>query len=366
MKKIYLFLLLLPSLLTACIEQELSDMNESDQTSYLALNALWNSEDTAHYVHLFKTGLVEAEQLKVFTSELRVNGQLLEPDRHSAFHYRPQTGDHVELSAEWQGKRVSASTDVQQPLIIEGVDTLHIVKLKSGEGEIDEQGEYCRCMIHLRLPEETSRVQFYRFEQWDAQITPDCIYEKDSICNYVRDYIRRVCGYSYECDRALNENKNMMADYSDDFTVDISKNVPNVYGLFSSRSFENGRYTLVIDLPLRDPLVNYTRTDVVEGEYGADNNRVLGDMNFGTCLEHHFRILTLSKMEYNYLWAVAALTEMYEPGDLASNPPVVPTNVEGGTGIFSIGAAARTSFTEFGSRVHVGDTIDLSNVRKRW
>ena len=53
-----------------------------------------------------------------------------------------------------------------------------------------------------------------------------------------------------------------------------------------------------------------------------------------------FRIHSITKAEYDYLWAAAALVNTYEAGVLLSNPPIVPSNVKGGTGIFGVSSEA--------------------------
>ena len=72
---------------------------------------------------------------------------------------------------------------------------------------------------------------------------------------------------------------------------------------------------------------------------------IIGAMALVFSLDGHkdictFRIHSISKAEYDYLWAAAALVNTYEAGVLLSNPPIVPSNVAGGTGIFGVSSEA--------------------------
>ena len=346
MKSIYYLLLMLVAL-SSCMESNMEVLSEEDIEPRIVLNAMWESADTTHTLDVRRTGLVKTTTIENYTSSLTVNGVGIEPNERGAYIFRPQPGDEVNVAVQVGKERVSASARVPQPVIIEGVDTLHIIK--STDKVFQRSDEHVRFLLHLRLPEGAEGTQFFRLSYstlirtvWNATVK-DGHYTDISYDHFW------MHDYNYDSDVALCENRNQMAEHSDEFAVDIVRSVPNLYSLFSSRCFIDGRYTLTIDVPFREP---YSKDSYVYVRDTRDTYKC----DLGYDLKHIFRVLTIPQIEYNYLWSVAALTEMYDPSDLTSNPPIVPSNIEGGTGIFSISAAAEYSLEEnHGLEVKVGD-----------
>ncbi|MCR5395760.1 MAG: DUF4249 domain-containing protein [Bacteroidales bacterium] len=351
MKSKYL-LLFLSIALSSCMDQEQYTFSEGDIEPLIVLNALWESADTTQTIDVRRTGLVATSEVNDYQSSLTVNGSVIDPTEMGTYHYQPQPGDEVELSVQVGPEQVSASACVPQPVIIEGIDTVHV--FISTDKVFQRTQECVRFMIHLRLPEGAEGTQYFRLAYTGmVREFMNCVIEGGRIksVDYYYDYFN---DYYYDSDMAMCENRNMMADHSDEFPIDIARSVPNLYGLFSSRSFVDGRYTLIIDVP------NH-RKKFDTGVVSLDRWRSYS-VTFDPSIEHRFRILTVPQIEYNYLWSVAALTEMYDADDLVSNPPIVPSNINGGTGIFSIGAAAEATFEGQGEKLpEVGDPVEITN-----
>ena len=184
-------------------------------------------------------------------------------------------------------------------------------------------------MIHLRMPEGMKGLQFFRLEHTRYSKVFNggrCTYDAEGHTRWYEIWYRPEIGfdYEYDFDPALSENSSKASDEDDDYSLELFDDVPNKYGLFCSNYFKDGRYTLYVDVP----------------------DEVFKDSEVGYRTVYTFRVVTLPRIEYYYLWSATALTEVFESGVFFSNPPIVPSNIEGGTGIFSIGAVAADSLDD--------------------
>ena len=341
--KFFLLILVLLLLLSACVQKDAGYLLNPDEPSKLIVNVLWNTNDSTPYVDVHRTGALTVQEVTDYQCELYVNGFPMpqRADNPSSFYYRPQPGDHVELQVKADGETAKATVDVPQPLIIEGIDTLHVRKMQSHDS--DKTDPYVRFLIHVRQPEGMRGMQFFRLEHerqtwtfWGGSMYTETHNGKEvqiTHYDYNRDPYRST--YEYDFDSALSENASNMSDDDDDYTLELFDEVPNKCGLFRNNFFRNGRYTLCIDVPIE-----------VYSVY----------KDSGYLAEYTFRILTLPKIEYYYLWAATAVRDVYEPGVLLSNPPIVPTNIEGGTGVFSVSAAVQVSLSD--NQLPEGAVID--------
>lgn len=331
--KFFLLILVLLLLLSACVQKDAGYLLNPDEPSKLIVNVLWNTNDSTPYVDVHRTGALTVQEVTDYQCELYVNGFPM-PQRAgdpSSFYYRPQPGDHVELQVKADGETAKATVDVPQPLIIEGMDTLHVRKMQSHDS--DKTDPYVRFLIHVRQPEGMRGMQFFRLEHerqtWNFCGGSEGPEYREGKYYYVVQYYYQQnpdrSTYEYDFDSALSENASNMSDDNDDYTLELFDEVPNKYGLFRNNFFRNGRYTLCIDVPIE-----------VYSVY----------KDSGYLANYTFRILTLPKIEYYYLWAATAVRDVYEPGVLLSNPPIVPTNIEGGTGVFSVSAAVQVSLSD--------------------
>ena len=341
--KFFLLILVLLLLLSACVQKDAGYLLNPDEPSKLIVNVLWNTNDSTPYVDVHRTGALAVQEVTDYQCELYVNGFPMpqRADNPSSFYYRPQPGDHVELQVKADGETAKATVDVPQPLIIEGMDTLHVRKMQSHDS--DKTDPYVRFLIHVRQPEGMRGMQFFRLEHerqtwtfWGGSEGPE--YREGKYYYVVQYYYQQNpdrSTYEYDFDPALSENASNMSDDDDDYTLELFDEVPNKYGLFRNNFFRNGRYTLCIDVPIE-----------VYSVY----------KDSGYLAEYTFRILTLPTIEYYYLWAATAVRDVYEPGVLLSNPPIVPTNIEGGTGVFSVSAAVQVSLSD--NQLPEGAVID--------
>ncbi|MBP5680675.1 MAG: DUF4249 family protein [Bacteroidales bacterium] len=331
MKKIFVFgNIVLLLLMAACVERDAGYILHPDEASRLVVNALWTTADSLPTVNICRTGCLQTAPVKDCETELWVNGQCVSNGSDTVFNYRPQPGDHVELLVSGEGEKVSASADVLQPIIIESMDTLHVRKLKSHES--NDTKPYVRFMIHLRMPEGMKGMQYFRLElnRYSKVFAGgSCSYGEDGRPRWRQIWFNEEykSDYEYDFDPALSENaSNVSDDDEDDYSLEFFDDVPNKYGLFCNNFFKDGRYTLYVDVP--NNVVHSLEDEV------------------GFQIVYHFRIVTLPRIEYYYLWSATALTEVFESGVFFSNPPIIPSNIEGGTGIFSIGAVADVSLDD--------------------
>ena len=326
----FLFVFSFLALCTSCFDKDAGYIQDPDEPRRLVVNALWSTHDTVPGVYVYRTGALRATycEPETYRAELTVNGQKVDTvGRNNLFDYRPQPGDHVQLSVSEGSDVAHATIDVPQPLIIEGYDTIHVNKLRSHDSKITDP--FIRFQIHLRMPEGMHGMQFFRLEHDRLETHCDGYSshydeEQDKYVNtyaYTTDHLQ---DYEYDFDPALSENNTSVSDEDDEYSLEIFDEVPNNYGLFRSNFFQNGRYTLYVDVP---------RSYVYMSEAGYRH-------------VFTFRVLTLPKIEFYYLWAATAICEVYEPGVLLSNPPIVPTNIQGGTGVFSIGAVAEITLDD--------------------
>ncbi|MCR5395757.1 MAG: DUF4249 domain-containing protein [Bacteroidales bacterium] len=336
-----IYIPILALLLTSCIEKDVGFFIDGTEEPRIIVNALWATNDTVQFVHIGKTGLTTTQPVSDSKVTLSINGetvpQLENTDekiytssyRGYACQFKP--GDIVDLQVEAEGHTVHSSIEVPQTAIIEKVDTVHINKLNDHSSS--SASPYVRFMIQVHLPERMKGMQYFRLEhERDIKVlTGSSHIWDDEQERYIDEFWFRTetyYDYEYDSDPALTENKTQMSDDNDDYTLEVFDEVPNKYGLFRSNFFKDGRYTLIIDVPEYD----WGCYSSYSGENGPKCNNV-----------YRFRIITIPKIEYYYLWAATALHEVFEPGVLLSNPPIVPSNINGGTGLFTIGATTEVT-----------------------
>ena len=327
MRKIF-YLLLVQCLFLAC-EEEVGLVDDGAEASRLVINALCTTADSIHQIGISRTGITSAKQVPSAKVTLSVNGQEVADGVSDNFgqcrlNAKLAAGDEVSIRVTDGEDEASATTIIPQPLTVVGYDTLHIRKRTSFDSDRTEP--YIRFQIRVRLADGARGTQFFRLvlnreagcyyagTSWD--------YERDTIVEHIHTYevfdraYSSPGAYEYDFDPALSENS--MKNESEE-GIEWFDGVANDYGLFRSSYFDHGEYTLCIDVK-----------DVMYYYYPDRGHKDI-------CT---FRIHSISKAEYDYLWAAAALVNTYEAGVLLSNPPIVPTNISGGTGIFGVSSEA--------------------------
>lgn len=365
----YLFLI---ALFASCTETA-GWIDEMQVTPKLVVNALWSTDTPQEqYLELRMTGKKEVRRVSdKATFQMTVNGKAVDAiyaveysdiytsstsdDGLYFMNYDFHPGDNVSLMVQVNGNTVTAETQVPHTIEIAGVDTLHVVKY---DRETKTQDHYIRFLIHLRQPSEMRGSQYFRLalnttttcyeaffdRTWDNTIGRPVF---DNIVDRIIDYKYSTSIYDYDADIALKGSEHNVDD--DDSYFEWSTYPKNVYGLFNNSVFKKGEYTLCVDVENKLP-----------GSYSKLSETDLDDFN---CLRAGYEsqfcieVYTLTRMEYYYLNALTALAN-YDSGELTSLPPVVPSNIEGGAGIFCISAKASATITEGpGPLLNEGDEV---------
>lgn len=367
------YILFLASFLLVSCEENVRWIDEMEVTPKLTISALLSTgtEDNQQ-VSVHTTGVAKTSVVTDAAFQLTVNGQQVDSAIYTIcydsipmyaneslgtsaqegyyylnYHFKP--GDEVSLRVQSKGQTAEAHTEVPYPIEITGVDTLHLVKYDdSGDAQ-----DYLRLMIHLRQPEEMHGTQYFRLavNKTSTYYLGQC---NSSIHNDTVDYVdkRQVLSTSYEYDsdialRSIEQKE----ENDDDYFADLSYNIKNIYGIFRNSVFKNKEYTLTID-------VEYDYFYYSYNHYYSNPDPNYRPFRAGYEFIYEIKVYTLPRIEYLYLNSLCALSE-YESGLISSNPPVVPSNIEGGTGIFSISAKAAYTLTEGpGQLLSEGDKIE--------
>lgn len=370
----YLFLI---ALMTSCVETA-GWIDEMQIVPKLVVNALWTTDATDEKrLELHMTGMKEVQNVNdKATFQMNVNGNEVDAiytveysDSDLIYtsstadnglyysNYDFQPGDNVSLRVYVNGHTVEAKTSVPYPIEITGVDTLHILKYNR---EKETKDNYIRFQIHLRQPVEMHSSQYFRvsiatntrcyeafFEnRWDNTVGYPVF---DNIVDRIYSYNFSSYAYEYDADIALKGNEHNTDD--DDSYFEWSPTPKNIYGLFNNSLFKQGEYTLCIDAK-NELHWSYAKLSDTELD---DYNCLRAGYETQFCIE----VYTLTRMEYYYLNALANLSN-YDTGELTTLPPVVPSNIEGGAGIFCISAKATYTITDGpGQTLHEGDEVPL-------
>jgi len=361
MKKqsIYLFLSVFV-LCASCTED--AGWLESEESAQLIVGAMWCSDNVGkQMVSVRLTGVQQTRPVEDATFRLCVNGEIVDsihsltytrwdvegncwlPYPTSSYgnyylNYAFHPGDEVSLEVKTPTRVARSETVVPLPIEILQVDTLHIESNKD-----DKKLRQIRFLIKVRLADEMKGMQYFRLEVDDEEHYYWAYDQyRDGMIDYVCDMSPHFRTFTYDADLALKENEQEEDD--DNYFGDWQQSTSNMYYTFRSSMFQKREYTLCVDV--EDQLDRYLDDPNASGKY-AGYQRL-----------YHWRIYTLSKLEYLYLNSLAALAS-FDSEELTSTPPIVPSNIEGGTGFFSISAKAEYTFTDGpGQLIHEGDPKD--------
>lgn len=324
-------------LLTAC-EREIGELTEYESPR-LMVNALISANADSQLVHLRLTGLAHASYVSGAEVSICRNGEPFY--RYTADgarnHMLPLTdfasGDHISIDVRHTGHHAHASAIVPAPIIITGLDTMSVQAKRYRWST--EYERHTRYLVHLRLPEgcRADEMQYFRAEVVKNIYTVST-YSVDGSSGIVSEVNLKTdddhTQFSYWGDPALTETEN--ADQENlSVSFDWLDGIENIYHLFRSNYFEDGEYTLRLDLP--EPYFN--------------------SQHLGMAQEVRIRIYAISRTEYNYLQALAALKTL-DSGTLYDSEPGVTTNIEGGAGIFCVESMSEVSFFEDRNLLNVG------------
>ena len=320
------FLLLL--LATSC-EKEIGEFTEQEAPR-LVVNALITAQQENQKMAVSTTYLKQPTRLQGADVTLSVNGQTILQHRTTGEgryiavpteQFNP--GDIVSVHVQKDNMVASASSTVPFPVAITGIDTL-TVKAKPYKWSSDYE-PHTRYLVHLRLPDEANEKETYYFraEIYKKVLWPKTIsYDPEGNLDFVSYFESEDhTSFSYWNDPALTETEN--ADQENmSVSFDWLDGIENVYHVFRSNYFKDKEYTLHLDLPHAS----------ISARWGWEQDVTI-------------RIYAISRTEYNYLQALAALKTL-DTGTIYDSEPGVTTNVKGGAGIFCVESVSEVSFHE--------------------
>lgn len=339
MKRLHIFLVTVPCLIflvTSC-ETEIGELTEYEAPR-LVVNALITAQREDQKMFVGTTFLGESEPLAGAEVVLSANGQsVLEHttgmDKSfcvpaEAFH----PGDVASVRVRKNDMCVSATSAVPFPLVISGIDTM-TVRAKRYKASSDYE-RHTRYLVHLRLDKTASanQMQYFRVEvEKDIYTVGSFTLEGETVTQVGLRKDDDHTHFGYWGDPALTETEN--ADQENmSVSFDWLDGIENVYHVFRSNYFENGEYTLRLDLP--EPYFYERR--------------------LGMAQDVRIRIYAITSTEYNYLQALAAMKTL-DSGTLYDSEPGVTTNVVGGAGIFCVESVSEISFYEDRNLLKVGE-----------
>ena len=320
-RHIYILALAIASLLAVSCDKEIGTVDFNEQPR-LIINSLMTANDTANFVELHLTGNTETKPVKGAQVRIFVNGSLSEEvtSQSSTYMIKSQfeSGDKVKIEAKADKYEASAEVVVPDKVEILSIDSAKVVMYD----KYHYAQHFIRYFIRIKDLSALSETKYYRLSVTQEVTTVGAYGVREGVVEQVSYYNKDLYHkYSYSSDIALSEGEikkeNNFEDVDD---IDMVENVFNYYGLFRSSYFKNGEYTLAIDI--KEP---YYRSE-------------------GYAENIQFEIRSIPRSEYFYLQAITSF-QNYEEGYALSPTPIVPSNVNGGTGIFSVSAMAKAVVT---------------------
>lgn len=329
--KQYIYFILCSLLLVSC-ETKIGEFVDYEAPR-LVVNALITAGGENQQLRIHKTGLTTPETVKGADISIAVNGNEIfsqvsnGEDSLLIANNDIRPGDLVTISAKKDDMLATASVEVPQPVIITGIDTMMVnVKKNNWSNEIYPHTRY---MVHLRLPETAQKdIQYFRVEV-EKDIHTPAVYSVDhdtyewSITSFCTEDDHSKFLYTY--DPALSETENVDQE-GFEVSFDWLEGVENMYHVFRSTFFKDGEYTLHLDLPRQQWWENH--------DVGGWDQHV------------RIRIYSIPKIEYHYLQALSA-AKYYERDIINNGEPMMPTNINGGAGIFCVESMAEIIFHEY-------------------
>ena len=351
-----------------------------DEPKKLIVNAMMQTENNDNRIYLHYTGWTATTPVTDGIIHLYINGKLSETITAEDDYYPVKsifrTGDKVKIEASSEnGKyKAKAETRISAPLQIINVDTTYISlrDYNSWVGGKPVYDNYLRLNIQLKQPDIEAENTYYRLEikqifyshKWhDGRDTLSI----DTTYNYIslRDYNSWVGGkpvydnylrlniqlkqpdieaentyyrleikqifyshkwhdgrdtlsidttynYNYIYDTALTDGK---PGHAIDEGFELIQKWNNYFGLFKSCYFKNREYNMTIDLK-ED--INYIHIDSQKAE------RYIS-----------IRFYSISESEHRYLYAMSSALD-FDAENFIYAVPLIPNNIKGGIGIFSI------------------------------
>lgn len=318
MKKYVLFLFTFV-LLTACTNT--IGYLPDDEPRKLTVNALLTANSDNNQIFLRYTGWTATTPVTDGSIHLYINGELAETITAEEDAYPVKSifhpGDKVRIEA-YAGKgayRAEAETSIEAPLQIVRIDTSYVSlrDYDSWIGENPRYDDYLRLRIQLKQPDAEVTDKYYRLEIYQVDHSRVWYQGKDSL------YITHTYNYNYNYDTALTDGK---PGHAIDEGFELMPKWNNYFGLFSSSYFEQGEYTLTVDL--KEPY-HYSA-------YQTDRYITV-------------RLYSISESEYRYLHALSSALD-YDSDNFIYAVPLLPNDIKGGVGVFGIASKVESYLEE--------------------
>lgn len=320
--KSYLIVLYTLLTLTACTNT--IGYLPDDEPKKLIVNAMMEAESDDNRIYLHYTGWEATTPVTDGIIDLYINGELTETIQAEVNYYpvksKFHTGDKVRIEASTQNGtyRAKAETSIQPPLQIVKVDTSYVSLREHGSwvGGEPWYNNYLRLNIQLKQPVPEVVNANYRLEIRQVYYSHEWYDARDTLS------VDTTYNYSYIFDTALMNGK---PGQSIDEGVALIQKWNNNFGLFKSNYFKEGAYTLTVDLK-ED--INYIHVNARRAE------RYIS-----------IRLYSISESEYKYLHAMSAALD-FDAENFIYAVPLIPTNIQGGIGIFGISSQAEYKLKE--------------------
>lgn len=325
MKRYLLFLCTL-LVLTACTNT--IGYLPDDEPKRLVVNAMMEAGNDDNRIYLHYTGWMASTPATDGIIRLYINEKLTETITAEAGYYPVKskfcTGDKVRIEAETENGayRVNAETVVHAPLQILQVDTSY-VKLRDYDSWIGDEpayDNYLRLQIRSKQLHANAENTFYRLEVQQIYFAHKWYYGYYGSIDSLR--VDTTYNYNYIFDTALMDGK---PGQSIDDGFELIQKWNNSFGLFKNTFFKEGEYTLTIDLKEDINFIHF------------DSDKAERDISI--------RLYSISEEEYKYLHAMSAAID-FDADNFIYAVPLIPFNIQGGIGIFSITSKAEYKLRE--------------------
>lgn len=311
MKKYFLFLCTLV-VLGACTNT--IGYLPDDEPRKLIVNAIMETGENDNRIYLHYTGWTSTTPVTDGIVHLYINGKLEETIIAEGDYYPVKsifrTGDKVNIEATSENGKFKAKgeTYISAPLQIINVDTTYVSlrDYNAWVGDKPVYDNYLRLKIQLKQPSAEGENKYYRLEIKQIFYSHRWYDSRDTLS------IDTTYNYNYIYDTALTDGK---PGHAIDEGFELIQKWNNYFGLFKSSYFKNGEYGMTVDLK-ED--INYIHIDSRKAE------RYI-----------RIRLYSISESEYRYLHAMSSALD-FDAENFIYAVPLIPNNIEGGIGIFSI------------------------------
>lgn len=316
MKHLYFLIILCLAWLTTACETNTIEIELASQPPSLVVNALFDTFESDHYVYVHLTDIDTPVAVGDAEVEILVNGQSIIAGRDSysgryTFRHQFHEGDEVEVIAKKDHHRCHSKVNVEAPIRITHIDTTRIDG-KNGK-------EVMRVEAQLEIPEGMKGPLYFRVDTYTDVTNYDWFLvqhknEEELLLKFKEDHMtyRRIDLSNNIALKEATQNEN-------DYYVYEDEGYGNPSNIFRDVYFNDRRYTLTMDVELNQ--FSYRNGGFVERLF--------------------LKVHRISHTEYLYMMCSNLASE--DTDNYIVNPIIVPSNMEGGTGLLSVSAVCADS-----------------------